>query len=398
MRELEGSPAAIPDCLTRPSSLVTHHASRAALQGGPASTDRYGRHGGASRREPAALRAGGRPARVSATAGASPARDADSWADSAARRMMMLHDHTGQSVSPAERWGAALAYIGMGSLAALMWGRGDFMLRHARVAFSLHLVRLLLCGFGLGAWYFLHDGNASLAVVDLQNWFWHLTGLFIIGVPLAPFGGMALPLWMAPAGAIWALDLTGFLLAIRGLPLPWDLEVGRVRLDSLGAARREGPPAPTARSPPGTDPLRHHHRRQRAPARTADRRRQAGTGRESGPPRPPQPPRRHRRAEPDALPRAERRGDGGDQRRARRTGRARRPHQPAPGAADAGRRWRWRSRARQPAPGADALALLRRPSAACRSSPTAISRSTRRWSPACCRPSTAYRRRSSARR
>src|SRR5262245_55538871 len=135
----------------------------------------------------------------------------------------MLNDD-GQSVSPAERWGAALSYIGMGSLAALMWGRGEFMLRHARVAFSLHLVRLLLCGFGLGAWYFLHDGNSSLAVIDLQNWFWHLTGLFIIGVPLAPFGGMALPLWMAPAGAIWALDLTGFLLAIRGYPLPWDLE------------------------------------------------------------------------------------------------------------------------------------------------------------------------------
>jgi hypothetical protein len=29
---------------------------------------------------------------------------------------------------------------------------------------------------------------------------------------------------MAPAGAIWALDLTGFLLAIRGYALPWDLE------------------------------------------------------------------------------------------------------------------------------------------------------------------------------
>jgi hypothetical protein len=127
-----------------------------------------------------------------------------------------------RSPTTAERWGAALAYIGMGSLAALLWGRGSFMLRHARLAFSLHLARLLVSGFGLGAWHFLAGGHTTLPIDDLQRWFWHLIGLFILGVPLAYFGGSALPLWLAPAAAIWAFDLVCFAMALRGHALPWD--------------------------------------------------------------------------------------------------------------------------------------------------------------------------------
>jgi hypothetical protein len=149
----------------------------------------------------------------------------------AADRMTMAND-VGRPPTTAERWGAALAYIGMGSLAALLWGRGSFMLRHARLAFSLHLIRLLISGFGLGVWFFLHDGHASLAVDDLLQWFWHLIGLFVLGAPLALFGGAALPLWLAPAAAVWVMDLLGFSLALRGYALPWDYETNAAKAAS----------------------------------------------------------------------------------------------------------------------------------------------------------------------
>lgn len=133
------------------------------------------------------------------------------------------------SISTAERWCAALAYIGMGSVLALLWGRGDFIMPHARLAFSLHLSRLLLSGFGLGVWYFLAGGSATLATTDLLRWFWHLIGLFILGLPLAYLGGAAYASWMVPVAMLWVVDFVGLTLALRGIPLPWNQSTAPAR-------------------------------------------------------------------------------------------------------------------------------------------------------------------------
>lgn len=129
---------------------------------------------------------------------------------------------TPRPVSVIERWAAALAYIGMGSLAAMIWGQGSFMRQHARLAFSLHLIRLLISGLGLGGWYFLWGGRDGRSVDEMISWVWHVIGLFVLGVPLTPFGGSHLLVWLIPLIIIWLLDLVGFVLALQGIPVPWD--------------------------------------------------------------------------------------------------------------------------------------------------------------------------------
>ena len=127
-------------------------------------------------------------------------------------------------VSSAERWGAALSYVGMGSVAALLWGQGSFIERHARIAFVLHIIRLLVSGVGLGSWHFLLQNQGGGSADELLTWSWHLIGLFVVGVPLAPFGGSALGTWLVPVAIIWLLDLVGFTLALQGRALPGGLE------------------------------------------------------------------------------------------------------------------------------------------------------------------------------
>jgi hypothetical protein len=143
-----------------------------------------------------------------------------------------------EPVTAAERWFAALAYVGMGSLAAMLWGRGNFVLPHARLAFSLYLARLLVSGFGLGVWFFLAEGGATLATIDLMRWVWHLIGLFVIGLPLAYLGGASYLPWMLPVVVIWIADAVGMTIAIKGIALPWGQHREPVR-PTLGPLREE---------------------------------------------------------------------------------------------------------------------------------------------------------------
>jgi hypothetical protein len=127
-------------------------------------------------------------------------------------------------LSHQERWRAALAYLGIGALVVLAWGQGRFSRSHAWTAALLHLLRLIISGLGLGLWH-VSQRDAALAPGDWLDWLWHLITMALLGLPHPGFGGVARSPWLAPAGAIWLLDLAGALIALSGRSLPWPAPV-----------------------------------------------------------------------------------------------------------------------------------------------------------------------------
>lgn len=126
-----------------------------------------------------------------------------------------------QQTTMVQRLGAALSYVGCGSLIALLWSRGRFVTGHARFAFLLHLSRLLISGVGLGAWHFFVSSQPAGRIADLFDWVWFLTGLGVLGVPLT-FVNNTSTFFIVLALMVWLVDVAGIVLALQGRALPWD--------------------------------------------------------------------------------------------------------------------------------------------------------------------------------
>jgi hypothetical protein len=152
------------------------------------------------------------------------------------------------------RWGAALAYFGLGWVPMLLWGQGEFVKNHARLALSIHLARFIVCGVGLSGWYLLLGNAGPLKLDDLHNWLWHLTSLAVIGLPLVSFGGEARSLFLLLATLTWLIDLVACLAALQGHAVPW-------RSPTQSTSTNRPPPATTLEERARLRRLRDEHLR-----------------------------------------------------------------------------------------------------------------------------------------